>query len=402
MTNLKRLGMGKLGLEPQILEEAEMLMAYLEEEGVIDPNKTLASFTSNNIMRMMSGQRWDYGDPANEVFVNAVNTIAESLGALMLEDLVPMFRYLPEVRKAKKEANEAMVHIRSLFRQIIEKRMAETHSVENEDFIQSFIQAHEEMEEGQVVELIDFCQTAFIAGTETTSATLNFAIVHLLNNPAWQEELFQEVFAVLKGDKPSMANMEKLPKLEATIQETLRVNPNNPLIFKATSHVTKVRDYVVPADCLVLVNAYHINYDSKTFPNPSNFSPTRWLCPDGSFNRETQSKCPSIHLFSRCSCARSSHLWHRETHVCWATTGKARNMTKFHIFCCCCISQDGVVSASCHSHPTLCPENARTLQIAEQPAQLCRYHREAGGIQSPSAEKGRCSRLEQHCFQLKI
>ena len=70
--------MGRLGLEPQILEEAEMLMAYVEEKGVIDPNKTLSNFTSNNIMRMMSGQRWDYGDPANEVFINAVNTIIET------------------------------------------------------------------------------------------------------------------------------------------------------------------------------------------------------------------------------------------------------------------------------------------------------------------------------------
>ena len=74
MTNLKRLGMGKSGLEPQILEEAEMLMAYLEEKGVIDPNKTLANFTSNNIMRMMSGQRWDYGDPANEVFSSSTQS----------------------------------------------------------------------------------------------------------------------------------------------------------------------------------------------------------------------------------------------------------------------------------------------------------------------------------------
>ena len=146
--------------------------------------------------------------------------------------------------------------------------------------------------------------------------------------------------------------------------------------------------------------AYHINYDSKTFPNPSTFSPTRWLCPDGSFNRETQSKCPSIHFFSRCSCARSSHLWDRETHVCWATTGKARNMTNFHIFFW-CISQDGVGSASCHPHPTLCPENARTLQIAERAAQLSRYHCEAGGIQSPSAEKERCSRLDTTLFSVE-
>ena len=64
LTNLKRQGMGKLGLESQILEEAELLMAHLEEVGVFDPNKTLANYTSNNIMRMVAGQRWQYGDPA--------------------------------------------------------------------------------------------------------------------------------------------------------------------------------------------------------------------------------------------------------------------------------------------------------------------------------------------------
>ena len=322
MTNLKRSGMGKLGLEPQILEESELLMSYLEEEGVVDPNIMLANFTSNNIMLMMSGHRWEYGDPANKAFVRAVNTIIESPQHLMLGDLVPMFRYLPDVKKSRKEANEAMAHVRSLFRQIVEKRIAETDSVEHEDFIQSYIKAHKKMEEKEVVELIDLCQTAFIAGTETTSATLNFAIVHLLNDPSWQEELFQEVSTVLQGDEPSMANLEKLPKLEAIIQETLSFNPNNPLIFKATSQVTKVRDYVVPANCLVLVNAYHINYDPETFPDPETFSPMRWLRPDGTFNRRIHSKYPSICSISRCSCVRCSHLWDRETNVCRTTTGK--------------------------------------------------------------------------------
>ena len=286
LTSMKRLGMGKLGLEPQILEEAEMLMAYLEDEAVINPNQTLANYTSNNIMRMVSGQRWEYGDPANKVFVDEVNTIAEATGALMLGDFVSMLQYLPVVRKAKKEANEAMAHIRSLFRQLIEERMTETDSAEKEDLIHTYIEAHETMEEVEVDQLIDLCQTLFIAGTETTNATLNFAIVHLLNDPLWQEELFQEVTTVLKGGVPSMAILEKLPKLQATIQETLRINPNVPLVLKANSHVTKVRDYVVPANCIVFVNAYHINYDPVTFPNPSTFTPTRWLLPDGTFNRK--------------------------------------------------------------------------------------------------------------------
>ena len=59
-----------------------------------------------------------------------------------------------------------------------------------------------------------------------------------------------------------------------------------PLLFKATAHATKVRDYVVPENCLVHINAYHINYDPVTFPDPTTFSPQRWLHPDGTFRRE--------------------------------------------------------------------------------------------------------------------
>ena len=123
------------------------------------------------------------------------------------------------------------------------------------------------MDEEEINTLVDRCQDVFIGGTETTSATLNFAIVHLLNNPSWQEELFEEISITLKGGVPSMEDLEKLPKLEATIQETLRLNPNAPMLFKATADATRVREYVVPANCLVVnINAYHINYNPLIFP----------------------------------------------------------------------------------------------------------------------------------------
>merc|ERR1712130_947941 len=141
LTNLKRQGMGKLGLESQILEEAELLMAHLEEVGVFDPNKTMANYTSNNIMRMVAGQRWEYGDPAYKEFIDAVNIVLDSMSVLILEDLVPMFRYLPKLRKAREETSKAVVNMRSFFHEIVEKRMVEKDFVENEDFIHSYIQA---------------------------------------------------------------------------------------------------------------------------------------------------------------------------------------------------------------------------------------------------------------------
>ena len=137
----------------------------------------------------------------------------------------------------------------------------------------------------------------FIGGTDTTSTTLNYVIVHLLSNPSWQEELFHEISTAFQGDVPSMGDLEKLPKLEATIQETLRINPNGPLIPRATAQATKVRDYVVPANCQVWVNVYHINYDPVTFPDPTTFSPQRWLHPDGTFGQKFSCLSSSWRLF---------------------------------------------------------------------------------------------------------
>ena len=109
------MGMGKLGLEAQILEETEMFMEHLEEEGVVDPSTTLAKFTSNNIMQMMFGQRWKYRDSsaANKIFANAIHSLHAKSALLMLGDLVPLLRHLPYVSKAKKDANEMVDYIRN-------------------------------------------------------------------------------------------------------------------------------------------------------------------------------------------------------------------------------------------------------------------------------------------------
>ena len=138
---------------------------------------------------------------------------------------------------------------------MIEKQIAERDSVECDDFTGAYLQAHATMDEKEIDNLVDLYQDMFLTGTDTTSTTLNYVIVHLLNNPSWQEELFHEIKIAFQGGVPSMEDLEQLPKLEATIQETLRLNPNGPLIPRATAHSTKVRNYVVPANCQVWVNA---------------------------------------------------------------------------------------------------------------------------------------------------
>ena len=63
----------------------------------------------------------------------------------------------------------------------------------------------------------------FIAGTETTSSALRWALVYLVNYPDIQEQLFQNIRDNVGTENlPSVQDKTKLPLVEAFIMECLR------------------------------------------------------------------------------------------------------------------------------------------------------------------------------------
>ena len=142
--------------------------------------------------------------------------------------------------------------------------------------------------------MVDICQDMFFAGSDTTSTTTNWTIIHLLADPAWQEEVHAELNRVLDGRAPTMADLVDLPKMEATITETLRLNPAAPLVFHANTDTVMLRDYVIPANTMVLINVYHINRDPEVFPDPDTFNPRRWISEGGKFRGDMVDKTPTF------------------------------------------------------------------------------------------------------------
>ena len=215
---------------------------------------------------------------------------------LFIEDLVPFFGYMPNVQQAKKENAEANRILRKQFEDIITAR-ADGQSTDDafDDLFSDYMGVKSKnLSKDDMKNILDICQDMFFAGSDTTSTTCNFAIIHLLNNPDWHEEVFTELDAVLQGRPLSMTDLQNLPKMEATINETLRMNPLVPMIFKANAHTVKLREYTIPANTLLLINVYHINNDSVVFPEPSTFNPRRWIGPDGMFRNDLVKKVPTF------------------------------------------------------------------------------------------------------------
>ena len=91
------------------------------------------------------------------------------------------------------------------------------------------------------------------AGTETVATQLCWAVVLLGNHPQILKRLQKELDGVVPRDRlPSIDDKAKLPYMEATILEIMRIRTVGPLgIPHLTLCETEVAGYTIPEDTMV-------------------------------------------------------------------------------------------------------------------------------------------------------
>ncbi|NWR04668.1 CP21A hydroxylase, partial [Paradoxornis webbianus] len=118
----------------------------------------------------------------------------------------------------------------------------------------------------------------FIGGTETTAAALGWAVAFLLHRPELQARLRAE----LEGAQghPGPGDMGRLPLLQATISETLRLRPPAPLALPhcALRH-TSLGGLPVVAGTVLVPNLLAAQQDPDIWQHPEVFLPERFLAP---------------------------------------------------------------------------------------------------------------------------
>lgn len=116
-----------------------------------------------------------------------------------------------------------------------------------------------------------------MAGSETTSSTIEWALTELLCNSECMIKVKNELNFVVGAKDVEESDIDKLPYLQGVVKETLRLHPPIPLLVprKATQD-TDFMGYFVPKDTQVFVNAWAIGRDPDVWEEPLVFKPERF------------------------------------------------------------------------------------------------------------------------------
>ncbi|KAF1850192.1 cytochrome P450 [Cucurbitaria berberidis CBS 394.84] len=132
-------------------------------------------------------------------------------------------------------------------------------------------------------DLVNQLMTFLAAGHETTASATIWAVYLLCKHPDVQTRLREEIRTELpalsnSNSQISSAEIDRLPYLNAVLQETMRIFPPVPLTLRETAKDTTIQGHFIPARTTIIICPWAINTSVHLWgADAREFNPERWL-----------------------------------------------------------------------------------------------------------------------------
>ena len=300
-SNLQTFGFGKSSFEDQILREVKCFVNVLKmQDGKpYDFKDCIHASVFDVLCSILTGKRFEYNDKLYQRMLHLTDENTKmAMQVSVALSCLPVLRYLPgdplSARKIIANAYEVTAFFRELYKEHIK-----TIDLNNpRDFMDVYInkirkeEAISDNSDFTAEQLLALYMDLFVAGSETTTSTIRWAILYLLHFPNIKLKLQAAIDNVVPdGGMPTLADKSKLPYVEAFIMEVLRFANIVPM---STPHaVVDDRDiefegYRIPKGTAVMFNLDSVLMDPAIFNNPKEFNPERFLDDNGEVVRQKE------------------------------------------------------------------------------------------------------------------
>jgi cytochrome P450 len=260
----------------------ERLLAYgrtMQEiaDGVIDAWPTKRAFPIHPEMQRIT----------IEVIVRTVFGVAdgprlETLRALLVrllaQGVVPLASLLPIELGGLTPWGRFRRTQRQVARLVLDEIAVRRAARGGDDVLSMLIAARDEAGEPMSdVALHDQMITLLVAGHETTATALAWAVHRLVTNPTVLARVRAELATVVGAGPLEPEHVRRLDYLDATIKETLRLNPIVPFVGRLLLRPTQIGGHALPAGVVAAPCIHLAHRRPDAWPDPERFEPERFL-----------------------------------------------------------------------------------------------------------------------------
>lgn len=261
---------------PQMLQVAQELVAHWDTRTDVDVTEDMTRLTLDTIALSGFGQEFhSFGRPELHPFLKAMgNALTEAMHRT---------RQLPVVTGLKRRADAAYQADIAAMRELVDEviRIRRASGAKSQDLLGLMLEAADPVTGARLTDenIRNQVLTFLIAGHETTSGTLSFALHLLMRNPHVLAQAYAEIDRELPGDSvPTYEKIMKLDVIPRILDETLRLHsPITAIGLMAREDTVLGGRYPIPAGRKVAIVLKALHTNEKAWPDPETFDIDRWL-----------------------------------------------------------------------------------------------------------------------------
>ncbi|KMT01634.1 hypothetical protein BVRB_9g210960 isoform A [Beta vulgaris subsp. vulgaris] len=269
------------------VEELTRLLSTVSAQSgsEVDVSKAFFGLANDMLCRVAFGKRF-ISESTRGVGKNLVDVLTETqelLAGFCVGDFYPSWGWVNSVSGFKRRLERNLEDLRRVCDEIIEEHIKkERRENEGEDFVDVLLRVQKQ--ENLEVPITDDNLKAlvldmFVAGTDTTSSTLEWTMTELARHPEVMKKAQEEVRSMSsQTGHVDDSHLQHFHYLKAVIKETMRLHPTVPLLVPRESMERCVIDgYEIPPKTRVLINTFSIGRDPKSWYNPLHYNPERFM-----------------------------------------------------------------------------------------------------------------------------
>ncbi|KAF5176475.1 Cytochrome p450 [Thalictrum thalictroides] len=248
-----------------------------------DVNLTdLISVITNNIISRVALGRSLEGKSEG---AKLTKEVMEHFGVFSVGDMFPSLGWIDELTGLKKRMRKTSTAMHRFLDEVVEEHLIskkEGAQADRKDLVDLLLEAEKDPTLGVEFtrqNLRAVIMDMFVAGTDTTYTTLEWAMSELANLPVVMKKVQEEVRQVIgKTTKVNESDTSKMNYFNCVIKETLRMHPALVLSLpRVSTSSTNIQGYQIPDKTRVIVNLWAICRDPQVWDKPNEFIPERFM-----------------------------------------------------------------------------------------------------------------------------